>query len=100
MQLELDGVTVFCFPDFADFMSFSAFACLSSSISLAIAAFSTSMSLPVETIRDGVFGRLDAVPLLNLIFTFNDSFGARCRLGQAHLALLQPLDRVPHFHSL
>ena len=46
LQLELDGVAAFCFPAFADFLTISALARLSSSFAFFTGAFSASISLP------------------------------------------------------
>ena len=72
LQVELEGVTAFCFPVLADFLSLAAFACLSYSFSYSTACFSASISLTAcPGIGDGALDTLDTLPLPSLIVITN-----------------------------
>ena len=70
LQLELDGVAAFRFHA----LFFAAFACLSGSFSCSTAFFKTSMSFPLEIAGERALDTLEALPLLNLMFTGKGCF--------------------------
>ena len=74
LSLELDGVTAFSITAFADFLSFSAFARLSSSFSFTIAAFTASISSPLEIAGERALDDIEALPFFNVRFTCKGRF--------------------------